>query len=280
MMNYGPKLLSDQLGAFKNTLAQCREDKIVHMYASNQGYLPIDPPVKACDFECPFCGSREFFRLIEQGKGAWLCGLNCRLSKLPDTRGATITPATPKRALLWPLFCEINGIGDEHYGVTFDGIDQIPKKLEFLSSFAINPRGVVIMEGDPGTGKSYAAMGLCEFYTRNNTSVMFLTQKTMTEKWLDSFREEKGHVFQRKLEDVALLVIDDFATGAPSAAFLAFFMEIINSRIQWTNKGTVITTNLSFADLSNFCGHALSDRLRVGQRLLFQGASRRKKPPL
>lgn len=277
MMNYNFKTLSDTLERIGLPVEDIRAQKLVHFYTSSFGRIPIDPPVMAGEFECPFCGSKEFFRIIEDNKGLWMCGLNCSPSRLPNNTGRPKTQVMPKRALEWALLCEMSGIGDRNLDVTFEKIEQSPQKIEFLSSYTVNPQGILIMEGDPGTGKTYACLGMCELYSRASTSVMFLTQKTMTDRWLDSFREERGHLFQRKLEDVQLLVIDDFATGSPSPAFLTFFMEVVNSRMQWTNKGTVITTNLNFNDLSKFCGHALADRLRIGQRLLFQGTSRRKK---
>ena len=71
-------------------------------------------------------------------------------------------------------------------------------------------------------------------------------------------------------------MIDDFATGEPNSKFLEFFMEVINTRIQWSNRGTVITTNLKTKEFNTYCGEALVDRITTGQKFIFVGESRRK----
>ena len=65
------------------------------------------------------------------------------------------------------------------------------------------------------------------------------------------------------------------ATAELKEGFLSFFMELINSRIQWTNRGTVITTNLQNDQINALLGDALSDRILTGQIFEFEGPSRR-----
>jgi DNA replication protein DnaC len=72
------------------------------------------------------------------------------------------------------------------------------------------------------------------------------------------------------------LIVDDFGTNEPSDKFMGFFMDLINSRMQWEKRGTVITTNLDEKKLGQFCGDALSDRLNTGTLLIFEGKTRRR----
>lgn len=46
--------------------------------------------------------------------------------------------------------------------------------------------------------------------------------------------------------------------------------------MQWSKKGTIITTNLESQKILEICGKALVDRLTTGQTLLFKDQSRRK----
>ena len=132
------------------------------------------------------------------------------------------------------------------------------------------------MRGDPGTGKTYAAMAICEFFTRKSKLGVFTTQKNMSNNWLIN-QNEKTSNYVNNLMVTPLLVVDDFATGEPNPKFLEFFLEIINTRMQWTNRGTVITTNLDIKKFSSFCGAALAGRIMTGQVFNFEGETRRKK---
>lgn len=253
-----------------------QQDKMVDLIATHQGYIELPEPKLASEHSCEFCGSKQYFILREGEKMAWFCGRVCSLSMLPNSIQATITPPTPKRAIEWGLFCEINGIGDLDRNVKFEDIKQDPGRLQYLKKFGEKPSGLLIMQGPPGTGKTYAAMALCEFFTRKTTEALFMTYRQMIEKWLLGSKEEMNS-FAYRTEMVKLLVIDDFGTAIPNSKFMEYFMGLINTRTRWSDRGTVITTNLPDKELSNICGMALADRLKTGQFFIFEGQSRRKK---
>ena len=72
-------------------------------------------------------------------------------------------------------------------------------------------------------------------------------------------------------------MIDDFGTGEIPEKFMTFFLDLINSRMQWRRKGTVITTNLPNDELAKVCSEALANRLRTAQYFIFNNDSRRSK---
>lgn len=250
---------------------------LVHYYTGNDGYIPINPPIPCNEMSCKYCGNREGYCWTNPEKErVWICGRICSPSKLINHVEVSNHTTQPKRSLQWPLFCELNGIGDMHHNLSFDFIEQSAGKVEFLRKFANKPSGIILMRGKPGTGKTYASMGLCELFTRSKTSARFFTNKSLTTQWLGTFKSDKPWEFTQKVENAELLVIDDFGTSDPSPAFLTFFMDLINTRMQWTDRGTVITTNLSAQKLSEFCGEALSDRLKTATQFVFEETSRRK----
>ncbi len=256
-----------------------RTPRIVHYTTSNHGYIPLPEPKMADEISCPFCDGKEYYTWMTPDKTkAWICGRVCSPSKLPNFDKATPTPPTPKRAILWHLWCQINDIGDVYHDVKFELIHQSPKNTKFLLDYSLKPHGIILIHGSPGTGKTYACLSICELFTRKNSDALFFTQKTLTDKWLQTFKEERASNFVSRCEEVSLLVIDDFGIAEPTPAFLSFFMNMISARIQWTNRGTVITTNLNKEKLSEFCGEALSDRIKTGFNLLFSGKSRRNEP--
>ncbi len=134
------------------------------------------------------------------------------------------------------------------------------------------------MQGPAGSGKTYSAMATCELFTRDDGSCLFFTQKQLADQWQANFNSDKPYLFREKIYSYALLVVDDFGTKDPTPGFLEFFMDVINTRMQWKRRGTIITTNLDDKNMAQFCGSSLSDRLNTGQKLIFTGKTKRKPP--
>jgi len=268
--------LQQELGKFKEAFIK-KEDCYVHFYFSQKGYEPIDPPARANEFCCPFCGSEEFgLYTLEKGLKAWLCLRVCEGSKQRSPSSEGIVPQIPKRALEWALFCELNDIGDLKHDVRFEKIEQSAAKVDYLLKFATKPVGIILMQGTKGNGKTYASLGVCEYFTRKHSSAKFTTQKQMQYDWLNTFKTERPSNYIQSVTECNLLVIDDFGTGDIPPGFMSFFMELIDKRTQWSDRGTIITTNLSDEHFSKYCGEALNDRISTGQKIGFVDKSRRK----
>jgi len=163
-----------------------------------------------------------------------------------------------------------------HHDVKFEKIQQSNSKLAYLLKFALKPYGIIFMKGAPGTGKTYACLGVCEFFTRKDSSCIFCTQTQLHERWLHTFKSDDYFNFIHRVKTCCLLVIDDFATGEISPSFMKFLMDLINSRMQWSDKGTIINTNLNNKDFSIVCGEALSSRINTGVLFEYEGKDRRK----
>ena len=247
------------------------------------GILPMKEPKISVDHECEYCGGKGHFTpCVDPNQSAdktWLCAnAHCEVYKAANGSKETPNTIPKKRAVEWPLFCEINGIGDIHHDVKFESIDQAAAKVSYLLKFSIQPRGIILMRGLTGTGKSYCAMATCEIFTRKSTSAMYTSQRNLATQWLDTFKN-KGQLnnFIDKVTNCELLVIDDFGTGELPAGFMGFFMELVDKRMQWTNRGTIITTNLDGKTFDDYCGTALSDRILTAQIFEFKGKTKRTK---
>jgi len=267
-----------------NSLTETK-DYICNFVFGPFGYKHLNEAINSNKHKCEFCnGSQHYSPIIDPNvsdERAWLCGnAICVVNTAKIPSRATTTPPMLRKALEWALFCELNTIGDIHHDVKFEKIEQSQGKIDYLKKFVVKPSGILLMEGDPGTGKTYAAMAVCEKFTRTSTSCIFTTQKQMFNNWLATFKDGNVSNYVDRVLNTNLLVIDDFGTKDNSPGFMDFFMELINTRMQWTDRGTIITTNLTLKALSEFCGQALADRLNTGQRFKFEGETRREKPIL
>lgn len=246
------------------------------------GIIPLLSPILSTEKSCDWCsGSDCYCPYVGSGNPTsktWLCA-NVHCDVYIKRSLVKMTRTIPKRfrAILWPVWCELNGIGDLCYDIRFENLDQDAKKVSYMLKFAQSPRNILLMQGDKGTGKTYACLAICELFTRNNTSCTFTTQKGMADKWLDTFDRKIHNEYINSLKNVCLLVIDDFGTGDIPQGFLTFFMDLINYRIQWKEKGTIITTNLSETKITFLCGEPFSDRLNTGMIFKYEGKTKRKK---
>lgn len=271
----------------EDTLKSLDSEKIIlcDYVMTPDGACLMEQPILSSEHTCGYCSGKSCYcpyldpKLSD--KRVWLCANHlCDVYTKRSTFIATTPQVTRKRAREWPEFCEISGIGDIHHGVKFEDIQQSPGKVDYLLKFANKPFGVIFMQGDPGTGKTFASMAVCELYTRNNTSCIFTTQKQMLNNWLDTFKSERVSNYIERVTTCCLLVVDDFGVGDVSPGFMSFFMDLINTRTQWTDRGTIITTNLDAKTFALFCGEALSDRINTGQQFVFKGKTRRKQTVL
>lgn len=260
------------------------EPKIVEYIAVLGGWRRLESPMMSDELRCVICDSSQHYAVFcDPAKGpekVRICANgDCETNTSIKHVKATSIQTPSQRALLWPKFCEINGIGDMHYDIRFEMIEQNQGKVNFMTKFCQQPQGVLLMQGDTGCGKTFAAMGMCELFTRHNSSCVFISSENLHRKWVLMATGEDVNALKGILTP-NMLVIDDFGTSEPTDKFLGFIMELINERNQWKGKGTVITTNLRNEKLSNYCGEALSDRIRSGQLFIFEGESRRTNKPL
>jgi len=278
------KLMSNVCKKISESL---KEDKsyICDYVSTPFGIVPLVPPCLSTEKTCEYCEGRSHYcpcigDIQPENPIAkiWLCANgSCDVYNKRSDHKPSQPTAKALRVVLWPLFCEINNIGDLHHDVSFEKLEQSQAKISNLFKFASSPRGIILLRGDPGTGKTYSAMAICELFTRTSTSAVFTTQKQMSHNWLDTFRQSSNYNnYIDKLSNVSLLVVDDFGTAEMPSGFLSFFMDLVNTRMQWSNRGTVITTNLDDKKFSLFCGEALSDRVRTGLVFEFQGKTKRK----
>lgn len=248
------------------------------------GSRKLEMHIISTEHVCEYCGGIEHYTPCmgssvpsDALSKCWMCAnLNCATFEATKTRGRYVHTFEEKRALKWPLFCENNDIGDMHYNILFERIEQKPKILKILVDFCSDPRGVMTFSGQKGSGKTYAAMGICEFFTRKTSSIFFSTQRRLLSTWNSRLTDIE---WQKSMQRYQILVIDDFGTGELPTGFMTFFMDLIDARLQWKGRGTILTTNLSKDGLYKLCGDALSDRIDTGVFIPFasqDGQSRRK----
>jgi len=271
----------------ENQLANS-DGKLVHFQAAVGGWRRLEIPTMSTEMKCLICGGTDHGVTIATPIGnsnerVWICHTrNCGSNADLKHRQATYTPTDVRRASEWPLFCEMNNIGDEFHAVRFEAIEQSPEMKFKMQDFLKSENHFMTMRGPKGSGKSYAAMGICELFTRTKVSCMFISHEKMQSDWLDTFKTDGLNNFISRVKNVELLIIDDFGAKIPTTNFKAFFFDLINTRMQWIGRKTIILSNLledkeedEKLYLNCLGGDAVSDRLKRAVKLKFKDKSRR-----
>jgi DNA replication protein DnaC len=267
-----------------NPLDLPSKNRFVELVSCLGGEKLLDNPTLESEICCPCCGKIEHFvwplHPVFDNRQVWICAdTECSIynkENLKRQSGIARDKEPPKRALEWPEFCEINEIGDLHHGLRFENISQSKESLCLIRDFVVKPRSTMLMMGPPGTGKTFAAMGACEYFTRQSSDCFFFTQNGFMRKFDQNSKLHERRLLESKWERCALIVVDDFGLGSLSEGFKKFLMDLIQSRREYSSRGTILTTNLSETQISDVVGSALTDRLINGLCLPLDSRSRRK----
>lgn len=254
--------------------------------AGDGEYIRFDKPVDPEGVVCPRCEVKidMHFREKNVHDGSFekfgIChSSRCLSSRFEKMKAPNFGSSEPISNLKWREFCKLNNIGDEFHTMDYDNLHKstwgkYTKKQ--VDSFMLAPYGVHWLCGLFGSGKTYDAMSYCEKFIRENPSCIFIKEYQLSRKWLQSREENRELHFIENLEKKSLLVIDDVGHGGGTPGFMKLLRDVIDQRLQWKEKGTVITTNFVEQEAKKVFDPSLYDRLATGRIVRYTNKSRRR----
>jgi DNA replication protein DnaC len=167
----------------------------------------------------------------------------------------------------------------EHLGITADeslasfdnfAVDPpaIRQHLETCRAFSAAPKGVLLLLGNCGTGKTHLSIAILrELLRRGAADMVFIKHRHfLAQHWHAlrpvAFQEEPPESPLARCQESSLLVYDELtATTDSSRAYEDVLLDLFEARIGHF-KPSIITANVSPAKLEDVLGSRLFDRLR------------------
>ena len=129
----------------------------------------------------------------------------------------------------------------------------------------------LFLSGAPGLGKTFLSACIARVVSETGHSVVYDTAAHIFERFeAQKFsRDETGGADEdvSRLLRCDLLIIDDLGTELTTEFVRSAFYQIVNTRLM-TNKKTIISTNLSPAELSRRYGANILSRIEGAYRIL------------
>jgi len=174
------------------------------------------------------------------------------------------------------------GIPQKYFHTSFDSFEGNYAMVNKARVYAENPCGNLFFTGGPGTGKTHMAIAILREIIRSGEINSFIREAPEllleTRRGFDT-REDK-HVTETETIDrysaYEFLVLDDLGAEKVSEYSASIINILISRRINYL-KPTVVTSNLSIAEIREKIDARLASRLSEGQVWVFDGPDRRKK---
>jgi DNA replication protein DnaC len=211
---------------------------------------------------CPMCGSEIGYKVRDGNNLWWACASSDCIERncANNMRSKSYIPTIPLSEM---------GVPKRLLEANFNDWKHSEKLKEELKHFVIRHDAFLTIGGDNGVGKTYAAVAMLkEFYNVTKEIPIFVNISNLYQTWKED--EEHRTDLKHKLRRTNLLVLDDLGVREPTEAFLDFLYSVINNRYN-DMKGTLITTNLSSAEISECFGNRIYSRLLSGKLIKLDG---------
>ena len=251
-------------------------ERVVTSLVSSDKLIKLTVPSKASELFCPNCESKNGW--WNPSWDAWSCMEDACLEAnrwCKDENEHALaymqdTGSLPSNHLF--LIPDMPLIYKE---ATLKNCEQTETVLKQLHEWAQKPTEMLILSGGAGRGKTYATCGLLNDYRSNKVpSERFSNVAELYVSWKQAMSERQEINLIEKFTDPKYLAIDDLGARTPTDAFLDFLYLIINRRIN-SNKGLIITTNLSSSEMTERLGEVITSRISSGKAIRFIGRDRR-----
>jgi len=238
--------------AFVDMTFMCQKDQeILHiMHLGKQ--IALEKPTFAEHLRCLTCNGNQGFYIPHLK--TWSC-LNKACTQLNAGKHIPLE----KKELEVKRECYI------------DKCNQPIETIEYLKKFASNPFGFIVLVGENGRGKTFAAEAVYQDFVCSSWEKKFITQSELNTLWEEEKKKYGSHSdLVTRFSDYKLLILDDIGTRKPSESFMDFLYVLVDNRYR-SKRGTIVTTNKTALEIRELFGDAFLSRVASGKNIRVEG---------
>lgn len=164
---------------------------------------------------------------------------------------------------------QIDQVGARYAGAVLANLDFQDKEKNKINSWFKNPKGLLLMMGDPGVGKSYFCSAALHWMFDKVEHLRFYKDRDILSKIRRSIGEDKGDysVAVKACMDDEFVIIDDLGSSTINDWRRDIWFEIIDQRID-SLKPTIICTNYTRLEIFEELGKRTASRLLSKENLI------------
>lgn len=228
-------------------------------------------------------GAVSTSRVVDGYIYTWWCSgapckaANCdRYNHSHQTERRSAADDHPEKVL--PMY----GIDSLFYGATLDTLKDQDAIVKEARKYAVNPAGNLFISGPTGRGKTHLAIGIMrEMIKAGKSNMYFKYIPDLLIELKNTFDAGKEtHITEKDVMDryseYRFLVLDDMGVEKPTDFAVAALDTIIDRRLRYLLP-TVVTTNLTIAEVEETISPRLASRLESGRVWTLRGRDWRRK---
>lgn len=163
------------------------------------------------------------------------------------------------------------GLNDAEFASGWDNLELEHKSWRMAIKISNNLEKVVqqglhfVFSGEPGRGKTHAAMLICRDALEAGYSVLRIDWSEFLDGLRDGYSDktiETENAKFKRLVEVQLLLIDDIGSAGENKEFSQARLEKLIMRRHHAGRPTIMTANFSLSSLEQLVGERASSRIR------------------
>lgn len=222
-------------------------------------------PRQYLDDDCPFIGLEKE---VESRSCPALYWMNYPDNELDPQANPPLTAYSERELSLWTRVSYEKNLPKISHNVEMSELRQPTTVLQTLTCFIRKPSKLLTIQGASGTGKSFISILTTREMFRRKWDFIYISANDLS---LVTKRKDSAAIdMQTRLTNVPFLVIEDVCLEIKHYAFVEMLCCVINSRIRYDNRPTLLTTTLKPSSFLKALGIDLADRVAAEPWLILK----------
>jgi len=211
------------------------------------------------EYVCPRC-SKNFGYIFNDKTGCmYFCGADACLKDDSDASKAMKSNISYQAE---PTDAAIKfGIGKQYVNASLSKWQSSQEQSSIVSRWLKNPSGMMVVTGQPRTGKTYFCAAVANHFLEKKKQVRYVNCRRFYEEITNAIRSEKSqYECIRQIAQNDVLIFDDVAASTNSEWQKEVLLDLIDQR--YANElPTIFTTNLNEKDSGVALGERVASRI-------------------